>query len=76
MALDRLESETGFVNVCEVKLIVARDCFSYKEMCWGLLCKIHVNFHVSQQGFSDMASDWLAAVLPADQMPGLEIFVN
>ena len=23
-----------------------------------------------------MASDWLATVLPANQMPGLEIFVN
>ena len=23
-----------------------------------------------------MASDWLAAVLPADQMPGLKTFVN
>ena len=23
-----------------------------------------------------MASDWLAAVLPVDQMPGLKIFVN
>ena len=23
-----------------------------------------------------MASDWLAAVLPANQMPGLKIFVN
>ena len=37
----------------------------------GLLCKIHV---VSQQGFSNMASDWLAAVLPANQMPDLKIF--
>ena len=42
----------------------------------GLLSKIHVKFHVSYQGFSNMASDWLAAVLPANQMPGLKIFVN
>ena len=25
---------------------------------------------------SNMASDWLAAVLPANQMPGFKIFVN
>ena len=42
---------------------------------WGLLSKIHVKSHVSLQGFSNMASDWLAAVLPANQMPGLKIFV-
>ena len=29
----------------------------------GLLRKIHVKIHVSKQGFSNMASDWLAAVL-------------
>ena len=28
------------------------------------------------QGFSNMASDWLAAVLPANQMPGIKICVN
>ena len=43
---------------------------------WGLLSKIHVKFYVSQQEFSNMASDWLVAVLPANQMPGLKIFVN
>ena len=37
---------------------------------WGLLGKIHVKFYASYQGFSNMASDWLAAVLPANQMPG------
>ena len=42
----------------------------------GLLSKTHVKFHVSKQGFSSMASDWLAAVLPANQMPGMKIFVN
>ena len=42
----------------------------------GLLSKIHVKFDVSQQGFSNIASDWLAAVLPANHMPGLKIFVN
>ena len=39
---------------------------------WGLLSKIHVSW----QGFSNMASDWLAAVLPVNQMPGLKIFVT
>ena len=43
---------------------------------WGLLSKIRVKFHVCKLGFSNMASDWLAAVLPANQMPGLKIFVN
>ena len=42
----------------------------------GLLSKIHVQFHVSQLGFSDMASDWLAAVLPANEMTCLKIVVN
>ena len=43
---------------------------------WGLLSEIHAKFHASSQGFSNMASDWLAAVLPAKQMPGLKICVN
>ena len=38
--------------------------------------EIHVEFHVTQQSFSNMASDWLAAVLSANQMPGWNIFVN
>ena len=38
----------------------------------GLWSKIHVEFYVSQQAFSYKASDWLAAVLPANQMPGLQ----
>ena len=32
----------------------------------GLLSKVHVKIHVSKQGFSSMASDWLAAVLCAN----------
>ena len=43
---------------------------------WGLQSKIHAKFHVIQQGFSNIDSDWLAAVLPANQMPGCKIFVN
>ena len=43
---------------------------------WGLLSKIHVKFHVRLQGFSNIASDWLVAVLPANQMPGLKILTN
>ena len=42
----------------------------------GLLSKIYVKFHVTKQGFSHVASDWLAAVLPANQMAGWQIFVN
>ena len=41
-----------------------------------LLSKIHVKFHVGWQGFSNVASDWLAAVLLANQMPGLKTSVN
>ena len=42
----------------------------------GLLSKIHVKIHVRWQEFSNMASNWLAALQPANQMPGLKIFVN
>ena len=42
----------------------------------GLLSKIHIKSHVSEQGFSNMAFDSLTAVLPANQMPGLKIVVN
>ena len=35
----------------------------YSHQGWGLLSDIHVKFHVSWQGFSNMAYDWLAAVL-------------
>ena len=43
---------------------------------WESLSKIHVKYHVSKQGFSNMAFDCLVAVLPANQMPGLKIFVQ
>ena len=33
---------------------------------WELLSKIHVKFDFCQQGISNMASDWLAAVLPVN----------
>ena len=39
----------------------------------GLLSKTHVKF--SLQGCSNMGSDWLAAVLPANEKPGLQIFL-
>ena len=42
----------------------------------GLLSKIHVKFHVNQQGFSNMASNWLVVALPANGMPGSKFFVN
>ena len=42
----------------------------------GLLSEMHIKFHVSWRGFSNIASDWLAAVMSGDQIPGLKIFVN
>ena len=43
----------------------------------GLLSKIHVKFHhVNHKEFSNMATYWLVAVLAANQMPGLKIFVD
>ena len=36
----------------------------------------HNKFHVSQQGFFNLASDLMPAVLPANQMSFLKIFVN
>ena len=38
--------------------------------------KIHAKFHVNRQGFFNMASDAMPAVLPANQMPCLKIFAN
>ena len=42
----------------------------------GLLRNIHVKIHISLQRISNLASDWLAAQLPANQMPGLKIHVR
>ena len=40
---------------------------------WGVsLIKINVKFHGRWQGFSNVASDWVTFVLPANQMPGLK----
>ena len=39
------------------------------ELGPGLLSEIHVEI---QQGFSNMTSEWLVAVLPANRMPGLK----
>ena len=39
-------------------------------------CKIFDKIHVSKQRCSNMASDCLAAVLPANEMPGLKLFVK
>ena len=39
----------------------------------GLLAKIHVKIHVIKQDVSNRASDWLAAVLPANQKHGLSL---
>ena len=48
-----------------------------KRMVRGpeLLKKIHVKIHINQW-FSKMVSDWLAALLPADPVPGLKFFDN
>ena len=42
----------------------------------ALKSKIHVKFHVSKHGSYNLAPDWMTAVLSANQMPGLKIFVN
>ena len=49
-------------------------CISKLDQLWGpgLICKIHI----SQQGFSDMFFDWLAAVPPANEKTGLKIHIN
>ena len=64
------------------KIVTRTDIFSWSLIygsSWSgpwITKQIHVKFHVSWQRFSNMASDWLAAVLPANQMPGLKICVN
>ena len=35
-----------------------------------------MKIHFDKQAFSNMAPDWLVAVLPANQMPALKIFDN
>ena len=37
---------------------------------------IHLEIDTSLQGFTNLASDWLAAMLPANQKPGLKILDN
>ena len=34
--------------------------------------KFHIKFHVSQQGYSNMASDYWAAMPPVNKKPGME----
>ena len=41
-----------------------------------LLNIIHVQIHGSQQWISNIASDWVVAVLSANQVLGLKIFVK
>ena len=42
----------------------------------GLLRKVHVKICVIYQGCYNMAADWLAALLPANQKPGYVIILN
>ena len=42
----------------------------------GLPREMHVKIHTILQGVSSMASDWLAAVPSAVQMPSLKTFVS
>ena len=42
----------------------------------GLLRKNHVKIPINQHGFSNMASDWREATLPANLKLGLKILVN
>ena len=43
---------------------------------WITNNEFHIKIHVHSQEFSVMASDWLAALLPANQKPSLKIFVD
>ena len=47
-------------------------CYIFIGQRHALARKIHVEIHVCCQGFSDVAFDWLTAVLPANQVPGLK----
>ena len=42
----------------------------------NLVSKIHAKIHVSEQWFSNLACEWLVAVPPPTQMPGLKIIIN
>ena len=42
----------------------------------GFLSKILVKIHAKLQRFSNMASDWLAIILPGNEMPGLKILLT
>ena len=42
----------------------------------GMIKKTHLKINVSWQWFSNMASDWLAARLSANQMPGLKTLLT
>ena len=42
----------------------------------GLVRKKDVKIHVSTQRCSNMASDWLVAVQPIFENPGLRFFLN
>ena len=48
--------------------------FSHIRQATSLLSKTHVKIHVSLQGFSNVTFDWPAAMLPANQNPGLAFF--
>ena len=74
--------KTRWVNIWKLSGAQQRvDNFSGGWCQWytggpGLLSKIHVQLHFIWQGFSNMASDELVAVLPANHMPCLKWFVN
>ena len=58
--------------ICPNQWIFSLHCgycrSGFKHPGWGLLSKIHVRFHVVLQWFYNMASDWLSAVLPVNQV--------
>ena len=47
-----------------------------KNQGHGLVSKINVKTNVNYQIFSNIAFDWLVAVLPVKQMPALKICVE
>ena len=67
---------TASNNDSEILVIRLISEFLKKSHFETRACKIHAKSHISQHGFSNMTSDWLTALLPANQMQSLKIIVN
>ena len=51
---------------------ITQFCFNAWTNVPTLLENFHIEIHVSQQWFSNLTSDWLAAQPPANQKPCLK----